>query len=77
MAKKALLKFHPLDLAYCAVYGIMPDYDFTNRLKAGASAEEAGALINGRLEALWAQQKYDHEHPEERMERELEEECPF
>lgn len=77
MARKARLRFKPIDYAYQARYGIMPDYDFTNRLKSGQSPEEAGALVNGRLDDIWRGMKYEHEHREELLQQELLKECPF
>ena len=61
MANKAKLRFQPIDYSYAKRYGIMPDYDFTNRLKAGQSLEEVDALINGRLAEIWAEEKAAHE----------------
>lgn len=77
MARRARLDFKPIDYAYQREYGIMPDYDFTNRLKAGQSLAEVSALIEERMSSLWAHMKYDNDHKEELLRRELERECPF
>lgn len=77
MARKARLEFKPIDYAYQKEYGIMPDYDFTNRLKAGQSPAEVSALIEERMSSLWARMKYEHEHRQELLLQELEKECPF
>ena len=57
MANKARLRFQPIDHSYAARYGKMPDYDFTDRLKAGEPLEKVSALINSRLAAIWAEEK--------------------
>ena len=77
MASKARLEFKPIDYAYQSQYGIMPDYDFTNRLKAGQSPAEVSALIEKRMADIWARMKYEHEHEEELAQLELEKECPW
>lgn len=64
MASRAKLTFKPVEYAYQARFGIMPDYDFTNRLKAGEPFEKVSALINGRLAAIWAEEKALHERKE-------------
>ena len=75
MATRARLDFKPIDYAYQSRYGIMPDYDYTNRLKAGQQREEVSSLINGRLAEIWQQQKYEHEHRESWQEPGTD--CPF
>lgn len=77
MATRARLDFKPIDYAYQARYGIMPDYDFTNRLRAGQPREEVDALVNGRLAEIWKQLKYEHEHREELAWQEPGIDCPF
>lgn len=77
MATRAKLEFKSIDYAYQALYGIMPDYDFTNRLKAGQPQEEVSAMINGRLANIWKQQKYENEHREELSWQEPGKDCPF
>ena len=77
MATRAKLDFKPIDYAYQSRYGIMPDYDFTNRLKAGHTREEVSELINGRLAEIWKQLKYEHEHREELAWHEPGIDCPF
>ena len=77
MATRARLDFKPIDYAYQARYGIMPDYDYTNRLKAGQHLKEVDALVNGRLAEIWTQQKYEHEHREELAWNEPGSDCPF
>lgn len=64
MANKARLRFQPIDYSYAERFGKMPDYDFTDRLKAGQSSEEVSALINGRLAEIWAEEKAAHERQE-------------
>ena len=61
MAKKARLVFMPIDYDYQAKYGKMPDYDFTDRLKAGEDSEEVAKLIFGRMDAILEEQKRIHE----------------
>lgn len=77
MARKAVLKFMPIDYAYQIKYGIMPDYDFTNRLKAGQPLKEVSALINGRIEKLWENMKAQHEKELAEEQEALDRECPF
>lgn len=77
MATHAKLVFKSIDYAYQDCYGIMPDYDYTNRLKAGQSREEVDALINGRLSDIWKQMKYKHEHREDFAWQEPGIDCPF
>ena len=77
MATHAKLDFKPIDYAYQDRYGIMPDYDFTNRLSAGHPLEEVSALVNGRLAEIWKQLKYEHEHREELAWQEPGVDCPF
>lgn len=77
MATKAKLEFKQIDYAYQARYGIMPDYDFTNRLKAGGNPDAVEALVYGRLAKIWQEMKHEHEHREELLQQELEKECPF
>lgn len=77
MARKAVLCFKPIDYAYQTEYGIMPDYDFTNRLKAGQPLEEVSALVNGRMEKLWERMKAEHEREIIEEQEALERECPF
>lgn len=77
MATRARLCFKPIDYAYQRAYGIMPDYDFTNRLKAGQPLEEVSALIESRMAGLYKQMRYDYEHRQELLLQELEKECPF
>lgn len=77
MAKRARLTFMPIDYAYQARYGIMPDYDFTRRLKAGQSLEEVSALIDSRMRAIWEEQKQAHERQLQKEEQKIWAECPF
>lgn len=77
MANRARLDFKPIDYAYQRAYGIMPDYDFTNRLKAGQSPEEVSTLIEKRMAKLWDQMKYEHEHKYDFMPLQSGDECPF
>lgn len=65
MARRARLYFQPIDYSYHARYGIMPDYDFTNRLKAGQPLEEVAALINGRLREIYEEEKRAYEESRE------------
>lgn len=77
MARRARLTFMPIDYAYQARYGKMPDYDFTDRLKAGQSREEVRALIDSRMWELWEESKREHEQKEQKERAALEAECPF
>lgn len=77
MARRARLTFMPIDYAYQVRYGKMPDYDFTDRLKAGQSAEEVSALIDSRMRELWEESKQEHEKKEQEKIAVLEAECPF
>lgn len=77
MARKAVLSFKTIDYAYQKEYGVMPDYDFTNRLKAGHTIEEVSALINGRMRKLWERMKEEHEREIIEEQEALERECPF
>lgn len=61
MAKKAVLRFTPIEYAYQREYGKMPDYDYTDRLKAGQPLEEVSALIEKRLAKVWEKMKEEHE----------------
>ena len=77
MAKKALLRFTSLEYRYQDTFGIMPDYHVDLLVKQGRTPDEANALVLGQMQGLWQQMKYDHEHEEERIQRELAKECPF
>lgn len=77
MAKQARLTFMPIDYAYQRRYGIMPDYDFTNRLKAGQPEKEVSALIDGRMRELWEESRREHERQVAEEEEKLRAECPF
>lgn len=77
MATKARLVFKPIDYAYQDTYGIMPDYDFTNRLKAGQPLEEVSALIEKRMAGLYEQMRYEHDNKEMQWQDVPEGECPF
>lgn len=78
MARRARLAFKPIDYAYQARYGKMPDYDFTDRLKAGEPLEKVSALINSRLAAIWAEEKAAHERKEACNDwQNVGAECPF
>lgn len=77
MAKRARLTFMPIDYAYQRRYGIMPDYDFTNRLKAGQGVTEVSALIESRMRELWEESRREHERQSAEEEKKLRAECPF
>lgn len=78
MAAKAKLYFKPIELSYAARFGKMPDYDFTDRLKAGEPLEKVSALINGRLAILWAEEKAVHERQSSCNNwQKVDEACPF
>ncbi len=77
MAKRARLTFMPIDYAYQARYGIMPDYDFTNRLKAGQGTAEVSGLIESRMRKLYEESKREHERQLQKEEQKIWAECPF
>lgn len=77
MARKAVLRFMPIDYAYQREYGKMPDYDYTDRLKAGQSQEEVSALVYGRMDRIWERMKAEHEREIREEQEALERECPF
>lgn len=77
MPRRALLSFKPIDYAYQARYGIMPDYDFTNRLKAGQDEAEVSALIERRMLELYEESKREHERQMAEEASQLLAECPF
>ena len=77
MAKRARLTFMPIDYAYQARYGIMPDYDFTNRLKAGQGTAEVSALIDRRMRELYEESEREHERRITEEASQLLSECPF
>lgn len=77
MAKKAVLRFNPIEYAYQREYGKMPDYDYTDRLKAGQPLEEVSALIESRLAKVWEKMKAQHEKEIKEEQEALERECPF
>lgn len=77
MARKAVLRFPPIDYAYQSKYGKMPDYDYTDRLKAGQPQEEVSALVYGRMDRLWELMKEEHEKEIAEEQEALERECPF
>lgn len=78
MANKAKLRFQPIDYSYAKRFGKMPDYDFTDRLKAGEPLEKVSALINGRLAIFWAEEKAAHERQEACNDwQNVGTECPF
>lgn len=77
MAKKAVLRFMPIEYAYQREYGKMPDYDYTDRLKAGQPLNEVSALIESRLAKVWEKMKEQHEKELAEEQEALERECPF
>lgn len=77
MASRARLTFMPIDYAYQRRYGIMPDYDFTNRLKAGQSTAEVSGLIESRMRKLYEESKREHERQLQKEEQKIWAECPF
>lgn len=77
MARRARLSFKPIDYAYQARYGKMPDYDFTDRLKAGQDVKEVSALIENRMRELYEESKRDHERQLREQDEKLRAECPF
>lgn len=77
MARRARLIFMPIDYAYQSRYGKMPDYDYTDRLKAGQDREEVRALIDSRMRELWEESRREHERQTAEEEEKLWAECPF
>lgn len=78
MANKARLRFQPIDYSYAKRFGKMPDYDYTDRLKAGQSSEEVSALIESRMAGIWAEEKAAHERLEACNDwQNVGVECPF
>lgn len=77
MAKKAALRFQPIDYEYQRMYGKMPDYDYTDRIKAGQPREEVKALVYGRMDKIWERMKEEHEKEIAEEQEALEKECPF
>lgn len=77
MSKKAVLRFKPIEYAYQREYGKMPDYDYTDRLKAGQPLEEVSALIESRMAKVWEKMKAQHEKELAEEQEALERECPF
>lgn len=77
MARRARLILKPIDYAYQARYGKMPDYDFTDRLKAGQSVAEVSDLIESRMRKLYEESRQEHERKEQEKMAALETECPF
>lgn len=77
MAKRALLKFTPLEYLYQDTYGIMPDYDYERLIKQGYSMEDAASIRNKRMMELWEQMKYEHEHENDFRPLQAGDGCPF
>lgn len=77
MASKAVLHFPTIDYAYQRKYGKMPNYDYTDRLKAGQPQAEVSALVYGRMDRLWERMKEEHERELAEEQEALERECPF
>lgn len=77
MARRALLKFCPLEYLYLDTYGRMPDYDTDHLIACGMAPCDASKLVYERLDELWEKMKHDHAHEEERIRTQLEKECPF
>lgn len=77
MARKAVLRFTSIDYEYQKMYGKMPDYDYTDRLKAGQQQEEVSALVYGRMDRIWESMKAEHEKQLAEEQEALERECPF
>ena len=77
MARRALLKFSPLEYLYQDTYGIMPDYDIDRHIKNGMDRQEANDLVNGRMNELWQQMKYEHEHENDFRPLQAGDGCPF
>lgn len=77
MARRAVLRFMPIEYAYQKEYGIMPDYDYTNRLKAGESREKVSALIDSRMKKVWEKMKAENEKQNREWQDVPTVECPF
>ena len=77
MARRALLRFCPLEYLYLDTYGRMPDYDTDHLIANGMNPDDACALVNKRVDDLWQKMKHDHTHEEERIQEQLARECPF
>ena len=77
LAKRAKLYFKPIDYEYQKEYGIMPDYDHTNRLRAGGDPETVSKLIEERMAKVWAKMKAEHEREVNGVWEAVSGECPF
>lgn len=77
MARKAKLYFKPIDYAYQKEYGIMPDYDHTDRLRRGGDPESVSKLIEERMAKVWKKMKAAHEREVNGGWEEVNGECPF
>lgn len=77
MARKAVLRFVPIEYLYQETFGIMPDYHVDLLIKQGKTPDEANAYVLGQMQDLWHVMKEDHEHELELIHQELAKECPF
>lgn len=77
MARRAKLYFKPIDYEYQKEYGIMPDYDYTNRLKRGDDPEAVSKLIEERMSHVWEKMKAAHEREIHGVWEAVSGECPF
>lgn len=77
MARKAVLRFTPIEYAYQKEYGIMPDYDHTSRLYRGEDPEKVSKLIEERMANVWAKMKAAHEREINGGWETVSGECPF
>lgn len=77
MAKKAALRFNALEYRYQDIYGIMPDYDYDRLIKQGHSMEDAARIRQERMDAVWEQMVYEHEHENDFRPIMVGDGCPF
>ena len=77
MARRAVLRFTTLEYRYQDTYGIMPDYDYDRMIRNGYSPEEAARIRNERIQTVWQEMKYDHEHENDFRALQPGDGCPF
>lgn len=51
--KKARISFSPIEKEYNRRYGKFPDYDTTDMIDSGVPPDQAGKIVNDRMDAIW------------------------
>ena len=62
---KARITFSPIEHEYNRRHGKYPDYDCTDMIKSGVPPDQAGKIINDRMEIIWKDMQKAHKEETE------------